>query len=545
MTQVVGALLLVLAACGDDDVAPMGDGGADAGPRADAAVDGDAGPPPPIEVTYADGTVVGRTIGSVHTFLGIPYAAPTVWDLRWRPPEPPPPWTTPRDASELGSICPQINVLAGSDMLDGDEDCLFLNVFTPEVAPSAPMPVLVWIHGGAFVLGSGGVDPGRLAEVSSTVVVTINYRLDVLGFLAHPALTEEGEGASGNYGLYDQRAALAWVRDRIAAFGGDASRVTIAGQSAGGVSVGIQAMSPDSEGLFHRAVVQSGPLVIVNVPTLAEAEAEGVARAEAVGCVDVATAATCLRGKSPAELVRAADLEAVPGGLIYQPGFAFLPPIVDGVFVPESPRTAYAEGRFATVPFIVGSTGDEGTLFHTDLLSTPVADETERRTAIATRWPEDVDAILAMYPLAMYDDSDDALTAISSDIFNCSTRKLARDLEAGGAPTWLYAFEAVPDGILVESLELGSYHTSELLFLYDLDDPTLGRPPADARDLVNAMQSYWSRFAAAADPNSTGTPEWPSYETATDRHMLLVSPPAAGEGYMRAVCDFWDPIEAP
>jgi para-nitrobenzyl esterase len=523
--------------CGDDS---------SAAPEPDAAFDAgtDAGPPPEIEVTYDHGTVVGRTVDGVHTFLGIPYAAPPLGELRWRPPQPVEPWTTPRDAGAVGAICPQINALVGSTTLEGDEDCLFVNVFTPDVAPAEPRPVFVWIHGGAFVLGSGGRSPGRLAAVSQTVVVSLNYRLDQLGFMAHPALTAEGDG-SGNWGLLDQRAAMAWVRDHIPAFGGDPGNVTIAGESAGGVSVNLHGVAPGSHALFHRAIVQSGPPGLLPLSTLAEAEASGMAVADRVGCTEAATAASCLRGTAVEELVVAADLRSGPGGLFYQPGVPVPTPNLDGTTLVEDPGVAYAAGRFATVPWLVGSNGDEGTLFHSDLTSVPVANEAEYRAAVANVYPDDVDAIVAQYPVASYADANEALTAVTGALFNCGTRRFARWLSDGGAATWLYAFEAVPDGLLVETYDLGSVHGGELVYLFDLTDGALGTVPPDERELVDAMQGYWTRFAASGDPNGEGAPVWPSYETSTDRHLLLVDPPSAGERYLEAECDFWDGILAP
>lgn len=537
------AMLLALACgigCGDDvnpSDAGMPDSGLDSGSP-------DAGPPTEIEVSFGDGTVIGRTAGGVHSFLGIPYAAPPTGELRWKPPAAVTPWTTPRDASEVGAHCAQVNVLMGSDMLEGDEDCLFLNVFTPELSPATPLPVFVFIHGGAFVLGSGGPNPRRLASVSSTVVVTMNYRLDELGFMAHSALTTEGGGTSGNYGLLDQRAALEWVRDNIAAFGGDASNVTLAGESAGGISVLLHGMSPGSAGLFHRAVVQSGAADILEPRTLAAAESAGDATAARVGCTDPANALACLRGKPVAELIGASDILTLPGGLLYQGGVPVPSPIVDGTVVPERPVAAYAAGRFEHVPFLVGSNAAEGTLFQSSLLSTPVANEAEYREAVTRASPASVDAILTQYPVASYADANAALTAATSDFFSCATRRLVRATSAAGAPTWLYSFEAVPAGAIVAALHLGAYHGAELIYLFDMNDPQLGRPPSADRALVGAMQGYWTRFAASGDPNGDAATAWPSYDTATDRHMTLVTPPVAGEAHRRTACDFWDTVAA-
>ncbi len=549
--------LLLIAACGDDSspadtsaddggVDAPDDGAADGSPDAyvgcapDAAAD--AGPPPEIEVTYADGTIVGRTIERrVHTFLGLPYAAPPVGDLRWQSPQPVTPWTSPRDASELSAECSQSNPLTGS-VLEGEEDCLYLNVFTPDVAPAEPMPVMVWFHGGAFIFGQGGKRAGRLAAVADLVVVSVNYRLNNLGFLAHPALTAEGGGTSGNYGLLDQRAALEWVRDNIDAFGCDPESVTIEGESAGAVSITFHAVSPGSAGLFQRAIVESGPPEVFSFPTLAEAEAKGDAVATRLGCTDDSTVLACMRAASIEDLVAPADIFSDPGGLFYQTELGFPVPNIDGVVLPDDPMSLYRAGSFEAVPFLVGSNGDEGTLFHTDLLSTPVADEAEYRAALGRYWPDAVDAIVAEYPVASFANANAALTAVTGALFNCATRRFARAVSDAGAPTWLYAFEAVPEGGVVGIYDLGAFHSAELPYVFDYDGRTLGKPSCDQRDLVEAMQGYWSSFISRGDPNGGALPTWPAYDTAGDQHMLLASPPMAGSGYLEAECDFWDTV---
>lgn len=514
-------------------------GDADAEASADAEL-----PITEVEVTYDHGAVVGRTIGGVHTFLGLPYAAPPVGDLRWRPPQPAMPWATPRDASELGSRCPQVDFMGGSDTLEGDEDCLFLNVFTPEIAPSTPMPVFVWIHGGAFLSGRGDVQPSRLAAVSQTVVVSINYRLDVLGFLAHTALTAEGEGSSGNYGILDQRAALQWVRDNIAAFGGDPANVTVAGQSAGAFSIAVHGVSPGSAGLFHRAIVQSGAPNLLILPSLAAAEERGSRIAQGVMCTEPATASECLRAKSVEELVVLPDYLSIPGGIFYQGELPFLPPTIDGVVLPITPGEAYDAGSFTSIPFMVGSNDDEGTVFHNvPLGSTPVTDEAEYLAALGRRWPEDnALSIAEQYSIVSYGDANAALNAVTGDFVNCGTRRFARALSDNGAQTWLYAFGAVPEGLLIDAFQLGAFHSAELIFLFDYVDPVFGEAPSEQSDVVEAMQGYWTRFSATGDPNGGTLPVWPSFETDTDYHLRLTSPPSAGDGYKDSACDFWDTI---
>ncbi len=552
----MGLLVVLLAACGDDDGGM--DAAVDAGTDAtemDAQVDAtsdagtdaedpDAGPPPEVEVTYDHGTVVGRTIDGVDFFLALPYAAPPVGDMRWRAPGPVTPWDEPRDAGERPENCAQIDILAAATEPSGSEDCLYLNVFSPD-STATNLPVLFFIHGGAFVAGSGGRSAYVLARETNTVVVTINYRLDQFGFLAHEALAAEG-GGTGNYGLLDQRAAMQWVRDHIDAFGGDPNNVAISGESAGAVSVALHGISPGSDGLFDRAIVQSGPPHLLPMPTLEEAQAIGEVYATGVGCDDVDTAAACLRALSVDEVLQPTPIRTEPGGLFYAPVVAVTIPNVDGVTILEDPTVAYAEGRFSDVPWLIGSNGDEGTLFHSDTLSTPIDDTEEAyRAALANRYPnaEDIDAIVARYPVASFDDANRALAEVTGDHFNCMTRQLARWLADNEATTYLYAFEAVPDGLFVESLGLGAFHAADLVFLWDLDDTILGKVADEDQDLRDAMQRYWTRFTANGDPNGDGDPTWPVFETESDEHMTLATPPTAGSGYLEAECDFWDGIE--
>lgn len=545
----LGVLLLVIFSCGDDDVLGAPDAAMDAAadtpgldafsPDAlanvpDSATDSatDSGPLPEIEVTYAHGTVVGRTMEGVESFLGLPYAAPPVGDLRWRAPAPVVPWAERRDASELPSMCPQVNALSGA--AEGEEDCLYLSVFSPNVDPAADMPVYIWIHGGAFVFGSGGLDPIEIARVSGTVVVSINYRLAGFGFMAHPAFAAEG-GGTGNYGFLDQRAVMQWVQDHITAFGGDSANVTIVGESAGAISVTLHALSPGSDGLFHRGIIESG--VFGLLPTLEEAQEAGEALASSVGCADVDTAAACLRTKSFSELSQMA--EPTPGGLLYAPGFGG--PVFDGVTFVEQPLDAVAGGRISDVPLLIGTNGDEGTLFHAEVLAVPVSNEAEYRAALSNRYTaDDVDAIVGAYPVASYANANAALSAATGEWWNCGTRRAARALTDAGVTVWLYAYEALVEGGLLEAFDLGSFHSSELVYLFDYDSPTFGRVPASSRGLQAAMQGYWTRFAAAGDPNGGEDPMWPEYEAESDRHMLLVQPPLAGANYLETVCDFWD-----
>lgn len=321
-------------------VLAVGTGGAVASPASGGAN--------PI-VRIGDGLVRGTTAGIVDEFLGIPYAAPPTGNLRWRPPARPASWEGVRDTTQFGPSCPQPT--AKNPYLPPgpiSENCLYLNVYTPTLRDSGGegRPVLVWIHGGGLVQdGARNYDGSKLAA-DGTVVVTINYRLGALGFLAHPALDSRPGGAAGNYGLMDQQAALRWVQRNIARFGGDPHDVTIAGQSAGGLSVLAQMVSPGARGLFQRAIVQSGTFALNQQP-LATAEAAGETFATAVGCPD--QSAACLRSVPVANLVGNFGVE-IPG-------------VVDGSVLTQPIGTALARGQFARVPVINGITHDEELVF--------------------------------------------------------------------------------------------------------------------------------------------------------------------------------------
>src|SRR5690242_7178565 len=307
--------------------------------------------------TTEDGAVLGTTAGTVEEFLGIPYAAPPTGHLRWRPPQPPAEWHGVRDARQFGPSCPQpASPFAPPGPMS--EDCLYLNVSTPTLPggdgdhrlPRGEgrhgLPVLLWIHGGGLTTDAGrDYDPAKLAA-DGVVAVTINYRLGALGFLAHPALASRPGGPAGNYGLMDQQAALRWVRDNIARFGGSPHNVTIAGESAGGLSVLAHMVSAGSRGLFQKAIIQSGSFALNQQP-LATAEAAGEAFAAQAGCPD--QTAACLRHLPVSDLVN--------------PNFIEIPGVVDGKVLTEPIGTALAAGRFARVPVLNGTNHEEEALF--------------------------------------------------------------------------------------------------------------------------------------------------------------------------------------
>jgi para-nitrobenzyl esterase len=468
---------------------------------------------PPIEVVVADqGPVRGMITEHGRAFLGIPYAAPPVGNLRWQPPQPPAGWNGVLDATEFGSSCPQNPGPFG--LASTNEDCLYLNVYTPPVVPPVAqqnLPVMVWLHPGAFQVGDSAAQvPTELLD-RGVVVVTLNYRLGVLGWLAHPGLTAESPDAtSGNYGLQDQQVALQWVQTNIRRFGGNPDNVTIFGESAGGVSVHAHMISPQSEGLFHRGIIQSGAYAMT-FPTLATAETQGTAFATQVGCTTVA----CLRALPVSTILQ--NQNPLPSAFV---------PRKDGEVVPLSPTEAFASNNFHHVPVIEGSTHDEFSLFVATTFffrnpPLPANLTYEQRIAILIGVPAAAATVIAQqYPLANYPSQFAALTAIGTDSAFACNALLAMSLLAPRTPTWGYEFNDpnAPMGALpqVPGFSYGAYHGSELQYLFDVrrTQPAPELNP-DQEQLADAMQSYWTEFAASGNPNSTETPVWPQHVALT------------------------------
>ena len=502
-------------------------------------------------VTTSDGRVRGISSGGVDQFLGIPYAAAPLGDLRWRPPQPHGRWRGVREATAFANHCPQVATPFGLPSLT--EDCLFLNVFRSardddddnnqgddeggDGGHERQRPVMVWIHGGALLVGeSDDYDPVRLVQ-HGVVVVTINYRLGVLGFLAHPALTAESPAhASGNYGLMDQQAALQWVRRNIASFGGDPRRVTIFGESAGGLSTHSHLASPLSAGLFHRAIVESGAYSLAQ-PSLSVAEAQGEAVAERAGCSD-----------QTAECLRATPVETLLGALLA----TTVIPDVDGLVLTQTIGDSFTSGEFNRVPVIEGSNHDEWRLFvalNIDLVSGPLTPE-QYIPAIAATLGVSIDVatfLAGFYPLENYPSPDLALSALGTDaIFACNSRKAIR-LLSQQVTTYAYEFadEDAPQLFLPPvSFPYGSAHASEIQYLFGLRH-TVEAPDLteEQQQLAEAMTTYWTSFARTGSPNRGDEPFWDAYDSKSDAMQLLIPPdPGVETGFdVDHKCGLWTP----
>ncbi|WP_410814749.1 carboxylesterase/lipase family protein [Micromonospora sp. 067-2] len=456
------------------------------------------------------GAVRGAVAMDHRSFRGIPYARPPLGALRWAPPQPGPVWTGVRDATRPGDACAQLEGLP-MDRPSESEDCLYLNVTTPRTATRTPRPVLVWLHGGDFRFGSGDVYGGRrLAVGGDVIVVTVNYRLGALGFLAHPALADAGRSV-GNYGLQDQQAALRWVRRNAAAFGGDPGNVTLFGQSAGAASVCAQLASPAAGGLFHRAIVQSNSCANP-VQTRADATdaAEDVARV--VGCTDPGAVAACLRGRDPAALIQAAGY---PGAGVD------LGPFVDGRTLPLSPADALAAGRLHRVPVLTGMNRNENTLLVWGMERSgmncptppepgqrpepcPLTDE-QYREQVRTAFGDGADEVLARYPRDDAHHASETLAAVLTDRDYAEPVYSAALAFARRVPTYAYEFADTDAPFFSDGPEptfpTGAYHCAELPYLFTVDYAEALTP--GQRRLSDEMVRAWSDFARS------GRVDWP------------------------------------
>ena len=533
-------LTVLVAACGSD---PAGTGGAGGGTSSASSSTGAGGGGQGTLIVTDKGSVQGTVVGKTRIFLGIPFAAPPVGDLRWKSPEPAAPWKETLSATSRGAFCAQLNALSPTILGGSQEDCLTLNVWAPEGADGTT-PVMVWIHGGSFIFGSGGepsYDGKRLSEATGAIVVTVNYRLGPFGFLAHDSLAVEDKAhpSTGMYGLEDQRAALLWTQANIGAFGGNAKNVTLFGESAGGQSVCLHMLSPKSQGLFHRAIIESGACAATSGITPVDAHAQGDAFTKALVCdgKDAAATLACLRGKTMDDVLLALPSK---GALDFSPGGAKWFPSVDGENIPEEPLDLFAAGSFAQVPLLVGSNGDEGTLFFA--LGQPIADDAAYKVVVETFYPGKGDVILAQYPSAKYGSAQAAVAGVFGDaVFVCPSRRAARAYAKAGVPTYLYHFTYKDDSAALPGL--GAFHSSELPFVFG--NPSQLQPEnlnMAERALSTAMMGYWGRFAASGDPGGEGALAFPKYDAAKDQNLTLDLTISADTGLSKANCDFWDTL---
>ena len=492
-------------------------------------------PPKTPIVSTTDGKLQGLAKAGTVQYLGVPFAAPPVGDLRWRPPAPVAAWKGVRKATHFGGSCPQNRDLGDYAKASTTEDCLYLNVYVPAKPSKTPRAVMAWIPGGGVIVGaSDDYDGAALARRGDVIVVIMNYRLGALGFMAHPAIDAEGHD-NGNYGMMDQQVSLRWIQDNIAKFGGDPKNVTIFGQSAGGSSVLIHMVSPGSQGLFKRVIIESGQRM--NLPTEADASKKGEAFAKAVGCAD--QSAACLRALPVKQI------------LDNQTPY-FVSTVRDGKLIPMQLYTAFQQGQFSHVDAINGLAGDE------QGFQLAIAEEQGGKPLDAAGYAEFVKQtygahateVGAAYPVGNYASPSLAEIAVIQGQKACLTHRQNRWLAANGT-LYTYSFDdhQAPTYFPPVSFPMGAYHTSEIPFLFPGFHGGTGKAkpftPGEQK-LSDAMIDAWAGFAKTGKPAPTAIGPWPVYDPKRDNYQSIdVAMSSNKDGYGdRNNCAFWDKIAA-
>jgi para-nitrobenzyl esterase len=481
-------------------------------------------------VAATGGVIRGYWAGAGAVFKAIPFAAPPVGPLRWREPQPVQPWRGVRDATHYSAACVQNPIGTGAFLAplarrygvstatprwEISEDCLYLNIWTPEWPAKEPRAVMLWLHGGSNRIGSGnepGYDGAELAK-HGVLVVTVNYRLGALGFFALPELTRESpHHASGNYGLLDQIAALQWVQENIAKFGGDPARVTVFGESAGAIDAGVLMCSPLAHGLFARAILESGPLLgLAYAHSLRQAEQYG----EHVSRLALRTGGPFL------ERLRALPapdiLEAAAQAGKQEPNPEF---VLDGWALTRTPQAVFAAGNEQPVSFIIGNNGREASAFRAASSGALAVDQGPLKT-LHISYGNLAPVAMAAYAVDSHMGREAAADSWLNDaLMTCPAQAMAALNAAAGRPSFVYQFlRSIPGK--GESV-LGSFHSLELPYVFGaLRNPVWGWLPFEKQDegLAAAMESYWTNFAKSGDPNGGGLPQWRAYKAATEWYM--------------------------
>jgi para-nitrobenzyl esterase len=510
----------------------------------------------PCLVDSPHGPVQGLDFGASCAFLGIPYAASTAGNNRWKPPEPAAPWgPAVLNATTPPPGCPSINQATGA--LIGSEDCLRLNIWSGQPQNGELAPVIVWLHTGAFSFASAnfaGTNGRRLAEETGVIVVAPNYRLGPFGFLAHAALEAEdpGRSSTGNYGLLDQRAALAWVGDHIEDFGGDPHNVTLAGTSAGGLSTGLHLVAPGSAGLFQQAIVQSAHPTSYWA-TRDEAVLQGDAFATSLGCTSPADVLACMRAATRDQVLTALGLAAQQ--VVAPANRVFWEPIVDGFEIPDQPRVLFEQGDFEAVPTIIGANRDEG-WGNFITRSFPAGVTTAQYEAwVAAEFGPHAPSVLSMYPAADFTSAEEAMARVVGDgQFSCEARRLADLIADGGlrgrgphdnhgtgrrtkSAVFLYSYEHEIDDLSLDHV----IHGVETNIIFGNNyAPPFASHVLDAGDIALhvVMALAWTRFAETGDPNPFA--EWPEYRKNHERHIVFDANIGNDEDLGGGVCAFWN-----
>lgn len=499
----------------------------------------------PLVVPTARGLVRGKRVDRTVAFLGIPFAMPPVGSLRFAPPVEHACWGDVRPATSFGASCPQKNLLSGH--VDGDEDCLTLNVWTPKADPAAKLPVVVFLYGGGNVLGgsdevilSNLYDGKALAMREQAVVVTPNYRIGALGFFADPALdAEDPRGVSGNQGTLDQIAALKWVQANIAAFGGDPGRVMLFGESAGAINTCALLASPLAAGLFTSAIMESGACGAHSQVTQ---KAQSHALAEKLGCTS--DVANCLRSlpaekvvgatESFSELLKKLTQVKPADGLV---GVLPWSSSVDGYVLKDFPLQVIAAGQHNKVPLVVGSNANEGAIFApADIILC-----SQYKSDVKAIFGANADRVLAEYPCQFWQPRQAEIDVITDLMFTCTARHTAR-AAAPAAPVYRYFFtHGAAYGL---EAPLGAYHSAELAYVFRTFAAKAYLPTPGEQTLSDNMQDYWGSLAATGNP-ATGALGWPVYTRAGEQVLYLDTTLSSAKDARPGKCDFWDSLYGP
>lgn len=454
------------------------------------------------------GLAQGIASNGVSRFLGLPFAAPPIGHLRWRAPQAPAAWSGVRDATQFANTCTQEASPYGARA--ETEDCLYLNIYQPDNASGQPLPVMVWLHGGGYVLGAGSAyDGAALAKAAKAVVVTTNYRLGVFGYMSLPGM--QAEDSAANYGIQDQQAALRWVKQHASRMGGDPDKVTIFGQSAGGNSVCLHVLSPRSSGLFQRAISQSGPCVLLRNVPLSQITAQSEALSQTMGCPNGPGQLACMRQKTTAEL-----MNATPPNLDIINAKPEWVPAIDGVILPQAADKLARSGRINRVPVMFGNDHDEGRLFVALSYHIPL-----QRAVTAAEFTSAMNLMVGptlaplftnvLYSPTKYGSIDKALAAtVTDNFYACSALS---DVKSLSRHTKAYSFEfndqnapSAPNPFM----PWNAYHSAELAYLFQGETPSPIFTPAQ-QALADQMVQYWANFAAKGDPNGPGLPHWAEF----------------------------------
>jgi para-nitrobenzyl esterase len=486
----------------------------------------------PTVVVTQSGALQGTVQSNILAFRRVPYAAPPTGNLRWKPPQPPASWCGVRDASAFGNLC--IQFPAGGPAV-GDEDCLVLNILIGQPPSAQALPVMVFFHGGGNTAGGTQQKPFDLPPMANqgVIVVTVEYRLGALGFLALSQLTAEDGMSSGYYGLADQIAALTWVQQNIAAFGGDPTHVMMFGQSAGAGDADALLTSPLAKGLFSAAGMESGAYHSAELETLAQAEASDAAAVSLYGCGAAMDVLACLHAVPAATIV--ANQSALP----------HVPGIIDPRVVPVDPLVALGQNG-SPVPLLIGSNREENASINDDPTVTPPLTEPGYEAQVHVEYDPFgtgvADEVLSLYSASSYDAPIDALIAVDSDsLLTCPTREVARAATGPSRPAvWRYLYIHRYENDATLNL-YRAFHTAELFFVFgniEPPDPNGYTPTAAEVTLARQIMGYWTRFAATGNPNGPGAVQWPAYDPATDAMLQLDDTFVEINGYHNPQCDY-------